>query len=203
MTRHLRILAALLILTTAPVTGGPVRAGPVAGPADDGRWYAGAYSFSDEAGGFRILSVSGSGTKADPIEISEELYSADPATLVIRSAGAHAGQAPPEGAMHLRIVTLNKSGLPWIEFEFELQEVRGKASDFYDGLSFDQISANPTLVSSDRFGRFDSRFESFDRLRFSEGYADPLSRTRFGFFVIDVTPVAEFYLVQDPHVPFS
>jgi hypothetical protein len=26
---------------------------------------------------------------------------------------------------------------------------------------------------------------------------------QFGFFITDVTPVPEFYLLQDPHVPFS
>ena len=71
MTRHLRILAALLSLSLIS-----------AGPADDGRWYAGEYSFSDELGGFRILSVTGAGTKSDPIEIDEELDVAAPVTLV-------------------------------------------------------------------------------------------------------------------------
>lgn len=194
MTRHLRILAALLLLTLA-LTG--------AGPADDGRWYAGAYTFSDELGDFRILSVTGSGTKADPIEISEELYSAKPVTLVIRAAKPIRSQTAPEGAFHLRVVALNKSGLAWIEFEFELQEVRGKPSDFYEGLSFDQVHPNPHFISSNRFASFENHFEHFDRLRFKSGHADPLDRTVFGFFVTDVTPVAEFYLVQDPHIPFS
>lgn len=192
MTRHLRILAALLALSFIG-----------AGLADDGRWYAGAYSFSDELGGFRILSVTGSGTKADPIEISEEFYSANPVTLVIRAARLNRPHTPPEGALHLRIVALNKSGLAWIEFEFELQETRGKPSDFYDGLSFDQINPDPSLISSSRFANFKNHFESFDRLRFSSGHVDPLDRALFGFFVTDVTPVPEFYLLQDPRIPFS
>lgn len=194
MTRHLRNLAALLMLSLLLIS---------AGPADDGRWYAGAYSFSDELGGFRILSVKGSGSKADPIEISEELYSANPVILVIRAARPIRLQTLPEGAFHLHVVTVNKSRLAWIEFEFELQETRGKPSDFYDGLSFDQINPNPDLISSDRFASFESRFESFDRLRFTSGHADPLDRTRFGFFITDVTPVGEFYLLQDPRIPFS
>jgi hypothetical protein len=192
MTRHLRILAALLALSLIS-----------AGPADDGRWYAGDYSFSDELGGFRILSVTGSGTKADPIEINEELNSATPVTLMIRAAKPIQNHGFPEGAFHLRVVALNKSGLAWIAFEFELQEIRGKPSDFYDGLSFDQTNRNPDLISSNRFARFESHFESFDRLRFDSGHVDPLDRTMFGFFITDVTPVPEFYLVQDPRVPFS
>lgn len=194
MTRHLGILAALLFSTLALTS---------AGPADDGRWYAGDYSFSDELGGFRILSIAGTGTKDDPIEISEELYSADPVTLVIRAAKPTTSDALPVGAFHLRVAAANKSGLPWIEFEFELQEIRGTPSDFYDGLSFDQINPNPAFISSDRFAEFDNRFESFDRLRFKNGHVDPRDRAQFKFFITDVTPVPEFYLLQDPHVPFS
>src|SRR5262245_55087574 len=129
MARHLRILAALLSLSLIS-----------AGPADDGRWYAGDFSFSDELGGFRILSVKGSGTGADPIEITEELHSTDPVTLVIRAAKPLQFQTLLQGAFHLRVVTLNKSGSGWIGFEFELQEIRGKPSDFYDGLSFGQTN---------------------------------------------------------------
>jgi hypothetical protein len=188
MTRHLRILAALLSLSLVS-----------AGPADDGRWYAGNYSFSDELGGFRILSVRGSGTNADPIEINEELSSAEPVTLVIRAAKPSQFQA----AFHLRVTALNKSGLAWIGFDFELQEILGKPSDFYDGLSFGQINPDPSFISSDHFAGFKSQFEKFDRLGFDNGHVDPLDQASFGFFVTDVTPVAEFYLVEDPRIPSS
>jgi hypothetical protein len=189
MARHLRILAALLTLSLVS-----------AGMADDGRWYAGGYSFSDELGGFSILSVTGAGTKADPIEIREQLDSANPVTLVIRVAKPI---RLSESALHLRVVATNNSGLAWIEFEFELQETRGKPSDFYDGLSFDQINPDPGLISSNRFAHFKSNFESFDRLRFSDGHVDPLDRPVFGFLITDVTPVPMFYLVQDPRIPSS
>jgi len=192
MARALRILAVLLILPLLLAS---------AGPADDGRWYAGSYSFSDELGGFRILSIRGTGTKADPVEISEELHSANPVTLVIRTT--HRLPVAQTGTLHLRVAVVNKSGLAWIEFAFELQEILGKPSNFYDGLSFAQVSPVPDLVSSDRFASFESRFESFDRLRFSNGHADPLSQTRFGFLITDVTPADKFYLLQDPRVPFS
>jgi hypothetical protein len=192
MRGHLRILAALLSLSLIS-----------AGPADDGRWYTGDYTFSDELGGFRILSVTGSGTRSDPFEINEELDVAAPVTLVIRAAKPSQRNTLPERAFHLRVVAMNKSGLAWIGFEFELQEVRGKPSDFNDGLSFGQINPNPDFISSNRFSRFENRFENFDRLRFEGGHADPLDRTEFDFFVTDVTPVAEFYLVQDPRIPSS
>jgi hypothetical protein len=188
MTRHSHISAALLSLLLVS-----------AGPADDGRWYAGNYSFSDELGGFRILSVTGSGTKVDPIEINEELSSAEPVTLVIRAAKPSQFQA----AFHLRVVTLNKSGLAWVGFDFELQEILGKPSDFYDGLSFGQINPDPNFLSSDRFANFKIQFEKYDRLSFDNGHVDPSDQSSFGFFVTDVTPVPEFYLVEDPRIPSS
>ena len=194
MMRRLFVLAALLLSTLALTS---------AGPADDGHFYAGNYSFSDELGGFRILSASGTGTLDDPIEIREELYSADPVTLVIRAVPPVAPREMPEGDFHISVVAVNKSGLAWIEFDFELQEVRGKPSDFYDGLSFNQVSPDPAMISSDHFAAFENQFESFDRLRFKEGHVDPKDRARFGFFITDTTPVPTFYLVQDPHVPYS
>jgi hypothetical protein len=190
--REFRILAVLLMLSLLLAS---------AGPADDGRWYAGNYSFSDELGGFRILSIRGTGTKADPVEIVEEFYSADPVTLVIRAI--HHLPVSQAGTLHFRVAVQNRSGLAWIEFVFELQETRGKPSDFYDGLSFAQANPDPELLSSDRFATVESRFESFDSLRFSNGHTDPLKQVQFGFFITDLTPVDEFYLLQDPRVPFS
>ena len=192
MARHWRILAALLSLALVS-----------AGPADDGRWYAGDYSFSDELGGFRILSITGTGTLADPIEITEELTSADPVTVIIRAANPATLNTAAQSSFHVRVVAQNKSGLAWTGFEFELQEIRGKPSDFYDGLSFGQTNPNPIYYSSDRFMHFESQFERFDRLRFDQGHADPRSSTKLSFFVTDVTPVYEFYLLQDPMVPDS
>jgi hypothetical protein len=94
-------------------------------PSDAKRWVSGAYSFSAELGGFRIVSVSGKGTRSDPVVIAQELTSASPVILVIRIvrpirpfdySGNYAN-----GFMHVRIEALNNSALPWVEFEFELQ----------------------------------------------------------------------------------
>jgi hypothetical protein len=57
------------------------------GPARAGIWVAGGYGFSDELGGFRLVSVSGSGSVTDPIVIVEEITELDPVTLVIRDMG--------------------------------------------------------------------------------------------------------------------
>lgn len=170
-------------------------------------WLAGAYSFSDELGGFRIVSASGSGRADDPIVLVEEFTSATPATLVIRTtrpirpfdnSGLFAN-----GIMHFRVVVRNNSNLPWIEFEFELQERLHTPSVFGDGLSFDQRTGDQANVHSDTFDRFSRDFEPYDRLLFQEGSVDQLQTAAFSFLVTDFTPRWRFYLVQDPRIPSS
>lgn len=170
-------------------------------------WQAGAYSFSDELGGFRIVSASGKGTKDDPIIIQEEINSASPVTMVIRTvrpikpfdySGLYAN-----GFLHVRIEVLNNSELPWIEFEFELQEQLGKASVFGDGLSFDQRRTDGGNISSESFREYSRAFEPYDRLLFREGTIDHLNNASFNFMITDFTPRWEFFLVQDPRIPSS
>ena len=171
------------------------------------QWQAGAYSFSDELGGFRIVGVSGAGTKDDPITIREEMNSASPVTMVIRTvrpirpfdySGSYAN-----GFLHVRIEMLNNSELPWIEFEFELQEQLGKASVFGDGLSFDQRRTDSGNIWSESFGQYSRAFEPYDRLLFRKGKIDHLDSASFNFMITDFTPRWEFFLVQDPRIPSS
>ncbi|RLP25328.1 hypothetical protein [Mesorhizobium sp. YM1C-6-2] len=171
------------------------------------QWQAGAYSFSDELGGFRIVGVSGAGTKDDPITIREEMNSASPVTMVIRTvrpirpfdySGRYAN-----GFLHVRIEMLNNSELPWIEFEFELQEQLGKASVFGDGLSFDQRRTDSGNIWSESFGQYSRAFEPYDRLLFRKGKIDHLDSASFNFMITDFTPRWEFFLVQDPRIPSS
>ncbi len=168
---------------------------------------AGAYSFSDELGGFRILSASGTGGRTDPFVIYQEMDSATPVTMVIRSvlpirpydfSGRYAN-----GFLHMRIEILNNSRLPWVEFEFELQERFGEPSVFGDGLSFDQRRTDSETISSSSFLRFSRAFEPYDRLLFRDGKIDHLETGSFGFLLSDFTPRWEFFLVQDPRIPSS
>ena len=46
-------------------------------------------------------------------------------------------------------------------------------------------------------------FEPADRVLFQGGKIDPDETGDFGFLITDFTPVTEFYLVQDPRIPFS
>lgn len=168
-------------------------------------WVAGGYSFSDELGGFRILSAKGSGTKADPFVIFEELYSASPVTMTIRAtrptrafdfSGDYAN-----GFLNLKLEVLNGSGQPWVEFEFELQEVLDLPSTYGDGLSFDQRGSDADAISSESFSASSRRFEPYDRLLFRDGKIDPRQIGSFGFLITDYTPTSVFYLVQDPRIP--
>lgn len=188
-----------------------VLAGLVALPAqaadDLGRWHAGPYSYSDELGGFAIVDISGTGTVDDPVVLTQEFFSASPVTLVVR---AERPIRPREfegdfanGFIYMRVVALNNSGVPWLEFEFELQEIFGEPSTFGDGLSFDQRRTDSTNISSDRYAEFSRDYEPFDRLNFRNGYTDPLETATFEFLITDFTPRWEFFLVQDPSAPFS
>ena len=98
---------------------------------------------------------------------------------------------------------MNASGQAWIEFAFELQETFGKPSDIFDGLSFGQSGRNPDCISSDHFGHFKDDFEPDDQLSFNNGHVDPSDRANFTFFITDFTPVSQFYLVEEPRIPFS
>lgn len=181
--------------------------GSIAGQgADNGSvFYGGAYSFSDELGGFTIESVSGKGTRADPIVIVEELVSATPVTLVIRAERPirpfDSGDHFANGILYMRILARNGSRQGWVEFEFELQEILHQPSIFGDGLSFDQRDGAKANISSDSFDTFSRDFEPYDKLLFKDGKVDSKETAGFSFLITDYTPKLQFYLVQDPRIP--
>ena len=121
--------------------------------------------FSDELGGFTITGVSGTGTKDDPIVITEELNSASPVTLVIRATDrsctrSRSAAMRRPASPHMRFVTLNNSGLAWVEFEFELQEIKDVPSMFGDGLSFDQRRTESRRYRVGQLRRFQPRLRA-------------------------------------------
>jgi hypothetical protein len=168
-------------------------------------WLAGAYSFSDELGGFTIDAVSGTGQHDDPVVIRETFTSASPATLVIRAKrpirAFDSGVFYANGILYLRILARNGGGQGWVEFEFELQEILHQPSTFADGLSFDQRSARKENISSDSFAEFSRDFEPYDKLLFRKGQVDPDKTAGFSLLITDFTPKSQFYLVQDPRIP--
>ncbi|MEM9277204.1 MAG: hypothetical protein AAGA76_01370 [Pseudomonadota bacterium] len=171
-------------------------------------WIAGRFTFSDELGGFRIINVSGTGTRDDPVIIRQVFDSAYSGTLVIRSAPTfrpriHSDLGAPRGTIYMHLVTTNNTNLPWVGFGFELQEKLDKASTYSDGLSFDQLSRRRDDIYSDRFLDFEDQFEPGDRLVYTNGIVNNRTTVATRFVITDFTPVPIFYLYQDPLIPAS
>jgi len=168
----------------------------------------GGFTFSDELGGFRLVSVSGIGSADDPIIVEEELTGTGPVVLVIRRNVLRNPEDPwaRNGvwtAIYLTKVIRNRSRRIWAGFELELQEELHKPSIYGDGLSFDQGRAVPVEISSDAFARNHRLFEPYDRIRFEDGSVDPDGSVRLEVHITDPTPVREFYLVQDPQILYA
>jgi hypothetical protein len=187
---------ALLIFFAAPVSAS---AAPLS---------TGGFTFSDELGGFRLVSASGIGSADDPIIIEEELTGTGPVVLVIRR-NVDRNPADPWArngvwtAIYLTKVISNRSRRIWAGFELELQEKLHQPSIYGDGLSFDQGRAVPVEISSDAFARNHRLFEPYDRIRFEDGSVDPDATLRLEVHITDPTPVREFYLVQDPQILYA
>ena len=175
---------------------------------ENGIWRQGRFSFSDELGGFKILSVSGTGTRNNPYYIRQQFDTSDSATLVIRTHEMlNVARLPnnniTHSAIHLQIETLNNSNLSWVGFGFELQEKFNKVSTYGDGLSFDQLGRKQEDIYSNRFADFEDQFEPGDRLVYTNGFVNNQTKVTTKFVITDFTPVSIFYLLQDPLVPAS
>ncbi len=164
---------------------------------------AGGLSFSDELGGFRLLSASGRGTTSDPIILVEEITSLKPAVLTIRQVDT-TDEKSNQASSHrfllrsLIKVVINNSNWRWSGFDLELRGESGRASIYSDGLSFDQLSAIPTPFHSDLFASIRAEDEPHDRIRYDQGYVEPEQTVRIAFNLMDLNPRPLFYLAQEP-----
>jgi hypothetical protein len=161
----------------------------------------GGVTFSDERGGFVILSVSGEGTYDNPFLVVEEITDPEGAVLVIRGSVQEFGNRI--GTLHqtgfaLTKTVINGTGEAWTLFDMELQELHGVASDYYDGLSFGQAAKLRRPFISDRFEINETLNEPYDQIRFRDGTVEPGDRLTVSFVVTDATPIPEFYLLQRP-----
>ncbi len=167
---------------------------------------AGGLSFSDELGGFRLISASGTGAIADPIVVVEEITQVGPAVLVVRGAQLIQHQNQPAIAasfIHLAVIkiVINSTRRVWTGFDLELQERPKQPSPYEDGLSFDQLdSFAGERFQSDRFVNARRESEPYDRVRFHGGAVDPGDAVRFNFYITDLTPKPEFFLLQEPQL---
>lgn len=164
---------------------------------------AGGFSFSDELGGFRLISVSGDGTIIRPFAIVEEIYDTQPAVLVIKrelNIKGQPGWKPAARRSHIFVdkTIRNLSKRVWSGFELELRQWLTSPSSFEDGLSFDQILMRKEDFVSDRFARLQRIYEPVDRVRFDDGHVDPEQQLNLKIPITDPTPVGKFYLIQQP-----
>jgi hypothetical protein len=175
-------------------------------PAPAEEFTAGGLRFSDELGGFRLISVTGSGSASDPIVVVEEITQVGPAVLTVRGQQMIAAEnAPARKAAFVNLavikVVINGTHRVWTGFDLELQEELQKPSPYEDGLSFDQLgSFSDEPFTSDSFTLTRRMPEPYDRVRFYDGSVDPGSAVRFNLFITDPTPASVFYLLQEPHL---
>lgn len=154
-------------------------------------------TFSDEYGGFNLISVSGTGTREDPFVIVEEVGGAGNAVLSITGwrsgyyAGEHGG-----ASFVVRKVVINATDKEWGSYELELRELLDTPSGYLDGLSFGQPLGESRPAASDRLPQVVVRDEPLDAMIFSGGGVSPGEQVAFEFIVTDMTPVDQVFLIQ-------
>jgi hypothetical protein len=161
----------------------------------------GGLTFSDELGGFELLSASGSGTLEDPFILRESMVADGGGTLVIRGLSPDFGNRI--GTLHqagfaLTKQVINHTSQAWSAFTLELQETRGTPSDYFDGLSFGQGSSVGKPFLSNRFQDTDDTEEPHDSVSFRDGKVAVGESVTFTFVITDATPVSPIFLVQEP-----
>lgn len=165
--------------------------------------------FSDERGGFLILAASGRGTLDDPFVVIEEITGPEPAVLVVRgfdalfSAQVNQGAARYPAVFSLRKVVTNRTGRVWNRFDLEVRERLGEASDYYDGLSFDQPGVAKHPFQADRFAVAQEIMEPFDSIHFKDGSVRPGETVTLNVVITDPNPPSVFYLLQSPTMPVA
>ena len=128
---------ALLLLMAAPVAANPVTLEGV--------------TFSDESGDFTILSVTGTGSLADPFVVIEEVTGSAP-MLVMRflneNFGNRLGTRSPIGMALIKMV-INHSETSWDGYRIEARSAPPARSPDDDGLSLGQgWSRRPPMDSN-------------------------------------------------------
>jgi hypothetical protein len=160
-------------------------------------------TFSDELGGFRLVSVTGTGHLEDPFVVEEEIGGQGPAVLLITGLRSDFGNRA--GTQHLTGFAVvkrvrNLSNQVWRDFRMELRETMEHASPYGDGLSFGQAATGRT-VDSGSFRQIRAIDEPFDGLAFDDGDVPPGATADFRFLITDETPARRILLVQDLSPP--
>lgn len=163
--------------------------------------------FSDERGGFRLLSVTGTGTIGDPITVTEEMTGPSAPVLIIRGFSARFGNRVNSfhtAAFAMTKIVINRTDKIWHSYRVELREVETRPSDYGDGLSFGQNSAvAKDFTASPSFTDIERVFEPEDSITYGGGSVPPGGTAILQFVISDMSPINEFYLLQQPTAPIS
>lgn len=168
-------------------------------PSVAGELALGGLTFSDELGGVRLISGSGTGTLDDPVVLVEEITDYGPAVIVIRGMQAQFGnriRSQHDVGFAMTKVVRNATQQPWTLFTLELREKLEQESPFRDGLSFGQASEVGRPFMSDRFGTNIETREPYDGVQFYDGVVQPGETVVVNFVITDTTPRWKFYLMQ-------
>ncbi len=190
--RPRRYLLAIAWTVALAFLGAPAAAAPLS---------SAGVTFSDELGGFTLISVSGSGTIDDPFVVVEEITGPQEAVLVISGFSAAFGNRV--GTHHLtgfalKKVVTNGTADIWNLFEMELRETLAHQSPYGDGLSFGQASAVGRPFTSSTFAINHEVDEPYDSVAFRDGSVRPGEAVSFNLIVTDTSPVSPFLLLQQP-----
>jgi hypothetical protein len=162
-------------------------------------------SFSDEGGGFTLMSVTGRGSLDDPYVVVEEVVGPREAVLVIRGlkrVGNRIGTHHIAGIAVNKVV-INRSQDVWQNYQMELREVSTRHSPYEDGLSFAQNTVLAGAFTASSFPDLQRYDEPQDTLGFSGSTVKPGESAQFSFLITDMSPVERFYLYQQPLQPVS
>jgi hypothetical protein len=183
-------LAGALILA-ASIGLGPALAQPV---TVDG------ITFSDERGDFTIVKVTGSGRLDDPFVVVEDVTGSEP-ILVIRGLDTAFGNRI--GSQHvvgfaITKIAINHTGAAWSEYRLELRTAPNEPSPYGDGLSFAQGWNKPRNVESHGFHHAEVIDEPYDAIDFTDGRVKDGDAASFDFYITDMMPRPEVFLLQEP-----
>ncbi|HVJ43904.1 MAG TPA: hypothetical protein VM639_20550 [Dongiaceae bacterium] len=163
--------------------------------------------FSDERGGFHLLSVTGTGSIGDPITVTEEMTGPSAPILIIRGLSAGFGNRVNSfhtAAFAMTKIIINRTDKVWQSYRIELREVETRPSDYSDGLSFGQNSAvAKDFTASPNFPDVERIFEPEDSITYTGGEVPPGGSAILQFVISDMSPIHEFYLFQQPTAPIS
>ena len=157
-------------------------------------------TFSDERGDFKILKVTGTGTLSDPFIVVEEVTGGAP-ILVIRGFNENFGnRIGSQHVMGMAItkMVINHTDASWNEYRLELRTTPDSPSTYGDGLSFAQGWAKKPAVVSSNFRHVQETDEPFDAIDFDQGKVEFDKAVSFDFFITDMTPKPEIFLLQEP-----